>query len=113
MASPYRDDKLRALQDAESDAFGHRDYAAAIVSALADVPTPFTLGLFGAWGTGKSTILAEVTRRLAAEDNTAVATFDVWRYEGDSLRRELIRDVGRQLKDCGKLDKHFDIDEHT
>ena len=42
-----------------------------------------------------------------------MAVFDVWKYEEDSLRRELIRDVGRQLTDHGQLPKNFDLDEYT
>src|SRR4051794_18385304 len=115
MASPYRADAVQSIAAEERDYFGHRDHATAIVAAIADVPSPFTLGLFGPWGSGKSTILEEVGRRLRKDKalGAAFASFDVWRYEGDSLRREFIRDIGRQLRDDGKLDKKFKLQEHT
>ena len=98
-ASPYRSDQIQAL-DGEGDQFGHLEYVETMVTALEQFPSPYTLGLFGPWGTGKSTILAEVGTRLndASSSGSALAIFDAWRYEGDSLRREFIREVGEQLQ---------------
>lgn len=93
------------LLDADSDAFGHRDYAEAVAETLIAAPTPFTVGVFGPWGVGKSTIIGEVRRRLP--DRIGFAYYDAWRYEGDALRRQLLRDVARQLHESGQL-KGFD-----
>jgi hypothetical protein len=113
--SHYRSDDERDIGSDEKDPFGHRDYAGTIVDALPYFPRKFTLGLFGAWGSGKSTILKEVGRRLKAEkeQETAFVLFDAWRYEGDSLRREFIRSVGQSLKSQKALQKGFDLDEHV
>lgn len=98
MATPYRRDTFQRLTD-KDDHFAHRDYAAALVEAIQQVPSPFTLGLFAPWGSGKSSILYEVGERLQKQKDAAWVYFDVWRYEGDSLRREFIRDVATQLMD--------------
>lgn len=42
---------------ASDDVFGHLDYSKAIATSLMDAPPPFTLGLFGAWGVGKTSII--------------------------------------------------------
>jgi hypothetical protein len=111
----YRSDKLRNIDSDANDAFGHRDYASTVIAALEDFPEQFTLGLFGAWGTGKSTILKEVGRQLADESDTKTAfvLFDAWRYEGDSLRREFIRTVGMSLDQQSALCESFDFDKHV
>lgn len=113
--SRYRSDDVRRIGPNDSDPFGHRDYANAIVKALEDFPPRFTLGLFGPWGSGKSTILEEVGRQLREESptKTAFVMFDAWRFEGDSLRRELIREVGTCLERQKALRDGFDLKEHT
>ncbi len=57
---------------------------------------PFTFGLFGKWGTGKSTILGEIEKRLDGQDHYVV-TFDAWKYEGDALRRSFLISIAKQL----------------
>jgi predicted KAP-like P-loop ATPase len=93
--SPFRRDSASLC---DSDAFAHADVAKVLVGAIQEAPSPFTIGLFGGWGTGKSTVLESVAARLAAVESTAYVAFDVWKYEGDSLRRQFIREVARQLK---------------
>jgi KAP family P-loop domain len=87
--------------EGDADAFGHLDYATAVASVLKDAESPFTLGLFGQWGMGKTTIIEEIERQLS--EVSAYAYFDVWRYEGDALRRQFLRDVARQLSDRGEI----------
>jgi len=105
--SPYSPDRPHDLGRPEEDVFGHGDYADALVDALTRAPTPFTVGVFGEWGVGKSTIIAAVKQRLPRA--VAFAYFDAWRYEGDALRRQLLRDVARQLTDAKQLDRSFDM----
>ena len=59
------------------DAFGHKAYAVAISSALLEAQAPFTFGLFGPFGLGKSTVIAEVRRQIQGQ--AAFVTFDAWR----------------------------------
>ena len=107
--SPYLHDHSERLTD-DTDAFGHRDYAEALTHALTEAEPPFTVGLFGAWGIGKSTILSEVKHRVKAAGNTYIY-FDAWRYEGEAFRREFLKDVAAKLKDAGALKRSFDPDE--
>jgi KAP-like P-loop domain-containing protein len=72
--SVFRADVPPETLSAETDAFGHRDYAATIASAVAEAEPPFTLGLFGPWGVGKTTILEEVGR--SCRPGCAFAIFD-------------------------------------
>ena len=98
----YRADVPPSTLSDETDAFGHRDYAAAIASAVSQAEPPFTLGLFGPWGVGKTTILEETGRRVPPA--CAFAIFDAWRYERDALRRQFLSEVSRQLIEADQLD---------
>ncbi len=97
----FQTSQLTELTD-DDDAFGHRDYAAAIAEVLVQAGTPFTLGLYGPWGVGKTLILSEA-RKIVGE-RCAYVVFDAWRYDGDALRRHFLRDIARQLKTQGDLE---------
>ena len=93
----------------EADAFGHHDYAAAIAEVLVEAGTPFTLGLYGPWGVGKTLILTEARKIIGGR--CAYVIFDAWRYDGDALRRHFLRDIARQLDEADELDDWYDRDE--
>jgi KAP-like P-loop domain-containing protein len=91
--------------DRDTDAFGHRDYAHALTEVLLDAEPPFTMGLFGPWGVGKTTILDDVRARIRADHGTTTAFIQVaaWRSEGESFRREFLRAAEQQLVAAGAL----------
>jgi hypothetical protein len=102
-----RDEPVYDLESA--DAFGHAAHSIALADAILASEPPVTIGLFGEWGVGKTTItssyLEKTLRRRAGEagKSLAYAYFDVWKYEDDSLRRQLLRDVASDLKGSGDL----------
>jgi predicted KAP-like P-loop ATPase len=61
---------------------------------------PISVGVFGGWGSGKSTILRLAEARLAAEgtDAPTVVKFDAWLYQGfDDARAALMEVVARTI----------------
>jgi hypothetical protein len=69
---------------------------------------PFTIGLFGAWGEGKTTVVGERLREALREGGdyrAAYVYFDCWKYQGDPLRRQLVAEAARQLGSAGVLSK--------
>ncbi|WP_412560903.1 P-loop NTPase fold protein [Winogradskyella sp. MIT101101] len=95
--------------------FGHEK----IVSTLKDIvlrsPQSFTIGLYGDWGTGKSTIITSLRKELY-ESEVPLILFDVWKHEGDALRRTFLNTVVNDLKkkyDSNYLKKGFKIDDRN
>ncbi|MFN0263956.1 P-loop NTPase fold protein [Tepidamorphus sp. 3E244] len=100
----------KELEDRRADAFGHQDYAEALRD-LVEAPTnrpPFSVGLLGPWGTGKSSIKALYRRDLEDDktesvgnrriDHIHVITFNAWRFGGEQdLKRALLREAFKQL----------------
>jgi hypothetical protein len=80
----------------DEDDFGHDDYARAAAQVLTSAPAPFTLGIFGDWGIGKTAIIGAVGDHVR-EAGAAYVEFDVWRYEGEAVRRQFLREVAEQL----------------
>ncbi|MEQ5775999.1 hypothetical protein J4E05_10745 [Thalassospira sp. NFXS8] len=100
----------RELSERDGDAFGHQSYADALkdlVESPLNTP-PFSIGLLGPWGTGKSTIKELYRHGLMSDkigkvgsrrsDRFHVITFNAWRFGGEQdLKRALLRDAFRQL----------------
>lgn len=99
-----RDQPLQTAKELKNAKFGHKDIAATLADIAQSCDTPFTIGLFGKWGSGKSTI-ANIVRDELVNRNVPVVVFDVWKHEGDSLRRSFLRECHRQLSKLGP--KHF------
>lgn len=95
------------------DLFGHHAYTEALAKAVLAARAPFTIGVFGSWGVGKTTIAKDYLASALARDgdsHVAYAYFDAWKYEGDSLRRQFLRDIAGQLKATGALKKSYEPD---
>lgn len=109
----------RHIEAEDQDAFGHRHYAQALRCLIEDEghQPPFSIGLLGGWGTGKSSIKELYTRALADDTSTADGhrprsqrfksiTFNAWRFGGkeQDIKRALLRHVFLELGgDEGKL----------
>lgn len=91
-------------RDSESDQdFMNFTEVADQIATLATTPTllPISIGVFGGWGTGKSTVLRLVEQRIAeiaGQQSPIVVKFDAWLYQGfDDSRAALMEVVAREL----------------
>lgn len=70
---------------------------------------PVSVGVFGTWGTGKSTLLNLIEdglKRGAREDEYIVVRFDAWLYQGfDDARASLMEVIATTLIDASQRDK--------
>ena len=102
-----------AQADAEAmvDRLGRTPLVDVLVGMLDDPEqgTPFTFGLFGGWGEGKSSVLRQLEARLASEDTTHrfwVAWFNAWQYERtDNLAAGLVQETVRGLVPRRRLER--------
>lgn len=91
------DEEVRRKED---DAFGvHTAYAELLLRVAKDCPTPFSIGLYSGWGTGKTSII-RLLQELVERDNAGSLTLvylDVWKYSSDPLKRWILLETERQL----------------
>lgn len=78
-------------------------------SLLKDVVTntknlPITIGLYGDWGSGKSSILKILQEQLEKDDDTVVIYFDGWSFESfDDAKMALIHGIVDALESNEKF----------
>jgi len=87
------------------DLLGTNPYANTLLEVIKDSKTPFTIGLFGGWGTGKSSIIKTIKEKLnnAKSSKVKVFVYDAWKYSKDPFRRtfllEFLKDFGLNTKE--------------
>jgi tRNA A37 threonylcarbamoyladenosine biosynthesis protein TsaE len=59
-------------------------YSDAIVKIVKESYPKFTIGLFGEWGTGKTTLMNSIKKELEKDkENIITVWFDAWKYENE------------------------------
>ena len=74
-------------------------YADTLSEVISNAPKDrvFTIGLFGGWGTGKSSIIKTV-REKKETPKVKFITYDAWKYANDSFRRMFLLKIQEELK---------------
>jgi hypothetical protein len=86
----------RELQDWDEDRFRHSDVALQLAELAATVKTPANVGLYGAWGSGKTGIANLLRSQLrdpsfrAKYGDIQFARFDAFKYAEVPLRRHFL-----------------------
>lgn len=83
----------------EHDLLSTKQYAESLMNAIKQAPKRFTIGLFGEWGSGKSSIIKTAQIKLESEEETKVKfiTYDAWKYANDSFRRTFLLEMAKSL----------------
>lgn len=91
--------KILIDKPASDAALGFRNIAVALGRLVSESEPQFAVGIFGGWGTGKTTLMAAIKDALPAETVVAV-DFNAWRFERepqilvpllDSIRAALLQ----------------------
>ena len=82
--------------DEELDSFHHKAYAETIIKLIESNESPLSIGLFGSWGAGKSSIL-NIVKGEAKNKDFACVYFNAWKYAGDSFRRQFLLNAIEEL----------------
>jgi hypothetical protein len=110
---------IRALSDKPSDIdlLEFKDYAQALTDFIKNekTQTPLTIGIDGAWGSGKTTLMKMIQSRLALKEKTPTdrlqtrtVWFNAWKYDQEeslwaSLALEILSQVRRQCYWCERV----------
>jgi hypothetical protein len=81
------------------DLIGFRVHAELLREVVCDGSLlPVTIGVFGDWGSGKTSIMKMLEKELAKDEDVAVVYFDAWLFEGyDDAKSALITSILKQL----------------
>ncbi|MCJ7810890.1 MAG: KAP family NTPase, partial [Dehalococcoidia bacterium] len=85
----------------DEDKFGHTAHVNALVKIVASCPTPFCIGVFGRWGTGKSGIAERLCKAIdgrSKKSRQEAVLFNAWQFVGDSFRRQFLIECDERLK---------------
>jgi len=95
------------IERIEDDRFHHNIYADLLFKIIKDVDSPWNIGLFGRWGSGKTSIIKMLIKKIDEENNEgasgekiAYIEFDAWKYAGDSLREQILLKLNNEFKIC-------------
>jgi energy-coupling factor transporter ATP-binding protein EcfA2 len=95
----YADFKVLLDNPAEIPGLSFDDYAAALAEMIVHSRAEFAVGIFGSWGSGKTTLMRAINRILAADDSVVTVWFTAWRYEKDPHLIVPLLDVLREALD--------------
>ncbi|MBS1537224.1 MAG: hypothetical protein JST20_05695 [Bacteroidetes bacterium] len=92
------DENSSEESDIKKDAFNHRAIAETIFDVFKDNDAPLTIGLFGGWGMGKSSIVNLIKKKVSGKNTIyKYSYFNAWQYSEDSFRREFLLSIARSF----------------
>ena len=100
MMKPFILDDERVL-NSTTDLLKTSVYAENLVKVIENAPKEkvFTIGVFGGWGAGKSSIIRTAQDEIEKkQSDVKFITYDAWKYANDSFRRMFLLKVQQDLK---------------
>ncbi|MDP2856639.1 MAG: P-loop NTPase fold protein [Bacillota bacterium] len=87
----------RPIETADRDIFRvHSAYATALAQAIETCTTPFAIGLFGTWGSGKTSVV-NFLAPLVKQAGHRWVNLDVWKFSRDPVKRWVLLQMQEQL----------------
>jgi len=89
------DEPIESIQE---DEFRHQEYVDTLEEMVRSVNPPWNIGVFGEWGSGKTSIIKMLFSRLNDADQSYVCVeFDAWKHAEESLRTDLLLNLDQVL----------------
>jgi hypothetical protein len=99
------DQPIGEAADGRQDGLGFHDYARALADAAMSTKGPFTIGVFGDWGTGKTSLMRLMRKELNSRESVVTVWFNAWRYEREEHPLvPLVGTIVRELEQRAKQD---------
>lgn len=94
------------IEDIDEDEFRHEEYVDTLELMIDDVDPPWNIGVFGEWGSGKTSIIRMLYSRLQDEETDYVCVeFDAWKHAEESIRTDLLLNLDQAIgKSTGQTD---------
>ncbi len=75
--------KIRIITDEPTlaDALDFKDYSGRLAEIITNSTPRFSIGVFGGWGTGKTSLMSMIKQVLDDNDKVITVWFDAWKYE--------------------------------
>src|SRR5689334_20637167 len=80
----------RALASVDQDEFRLQDFVADLAERCRVAPTPANIALYGAWGSGKSSLGNLLKVEFKNDSNVAFGRFDAFKFAEVPLRRHFL-----------------------
>jgi len=69
-------------RETTQDALGFKPYVESLYKVIIFPGiTPFTIGIYGKWGTGKTSLMRMIQKKLDEEENVKTVWFNAWKFE--------------------------------
>src|SRR5258706_2487213 len=95
----------KAVESLKEDALDFAPYVQALADIIMTGSTPLTIGVFGTWGSGKTSLMRMVKEQVEAKGAVA-GWFDAWKYDREeTLWRAFLLSVLFALEDAAKKNK--------
>src|SRR5437773_870127 len=78
---PFSDYRVLLDDPASQPAGGFNAYARALADIVVHSPPRFAIGIFGSWGSGKTTLMKAIGHALDDTPQVVQVEFNAWRYE--------------------------------
>lgn len=99
MPSDFSDFRVLIDDPSASPELGFQEYATALSDIIRSSTPEFAIGIFGSWGTGKTTLMRQIERLLTDDASVVTAWFTAWRYEKEPHLIVPLIDVLREALD--------------
>lgn len=93
------DTALGETSEEKSDGLGFEAYATVLADAALGTEGPLTIGIFGEWGTGKTSLMRLVRKQVDKRGEALTVWFNPWQFEReDHLIIPLIATIVRKIE---------------